>query len=345
VPRHTSSSTLVNRFVNALDDLARVGATDLTGVIIPGSFVCSDTVLTDVDFKSSKFYGETHFRRCTFRCKAQFWSEFFEGCYFDQCTFEEKVEFDHAHFHREAHLGGNTFRGPVSLQSARCDGAFHICGIDPEVSQPELSDSSKKSNYISELELDDAAFKSYSCFKFREFGRIRLQKAQFQNAPDFLGSKIPDNVVFSRANFVKTGLVEDPQYMILMLTSQSERDDVAILTRVLLRLYGIVSESGTNLERPLLLFLSSSALFWVFYIACNRYVPLSNSNGYSLFSFTLRQVVSPFDAVSKSGFDLTYDLFGPLSSFVSIIASLQSASAIAFSAMFFHALYRYFTRD
>jgi uncharacterized protein YjbI with pentapeptide repeats len=349
---------------------------DLTGVVFPGNFVADGLVFPAVSFVHARFSGGN----------ASFDGALFSGgaAWFENAQFSGgDTWFSRAQFSGGvAVFDGAQFSGGVaSFENARFAGFASFTAPRHDARARQGQDPGDFD--FSHVRFRSASFEGSVTFENRRFsGRTSFTNARFAKAPEFHGCALHQDTVFpAMENFGgREGEEAARAYRTLKLAMGQHRATAEeamfwaleqITTRSTLKplqrprdimpwllsaSYEAASFYGLSVTRPLLLFLVSTLIVFPLYV----YQPLHEfavsglpSDGITLreiadaVSFSMRQVVRPFDIWSRYDLD-ALKLLDPAASEqtsylgTKLIATGQSVVSLALVTLFLLALRRRF---
>lgn len=290
----------------------------------------STTFLQGASLRSATFAQGAYFDFTTFTCHTDFTStKFPQGTSFGSATFKQTVNFIAATFPQGASFDAATFQGRAFFIKARFGAAD-----DPQPSVLNLTDA----QFEKPVSFRDVVFLT----RYPDFtGAVVEDKSSFPwDAENWPSKKEHDpksgraSCAFLRHHMSKQGMSEAEQFFHRREMELAARSG-PWLTRCMFWLYGVLSDFGTSVWRPMI------ALFFVWLCA----IPAFLFNDMGVFSGVLEsamhQKMSIGDAAGISGanifnflgfqrayfgFEFTRNLPAPLK----VVAALQTIAGLVF---------------
>ena len=322
---------------------------------------------TEVDFTQALFGYDTNFS----------YAKFGGGVSFGHAVFGGEANFEHALFERYALFLGAAFGDEATFR----DATFFETGIFNNVTFEggiDFSASDKDSKY-SRIDFNRVTFASrwpnhWKAAPWEEdaptvsfTNRIFSDKADFRGAvfhvaPDFHDAKLHQSCTISEANFKDVELREAPAaYRTLKLAMEQKRDwnamakfyaleqrsirhqpETSQQVKLMSFAYEVASDYGQSFVRPLagigLTIIFAFGLYWIYYLFDGGSWKVSAFENIAVFD--LRQMIKPFDAILVNKWP--YELRGPMSFVIGIIATLQTIASAGFVTLFILAVRRRF---
>jgi hypothetical protein len=360
-PGMPDTSQRLQRMFNALINITRIGLTNFRGIVAPERLDFSDVEFLDLDFSESVFCGGVHFYNCVFRSRSTFkFSRFWDSAYFYESTFEGAAEFDYCCFNDQLNFHGSNFLNSLDLPRIEARQDVHLC-CDLRSSYEADGSGRRGIPTIPNLDLQEGQFFEEVCFRNRTLIRCKISKAVFKQAPIFLRCTPPDDMEFSSGSFEEVTPSSVPKYATLLklatsigdwrgadifriryFQSQQIDDDVPLIGRLVLAIYGWSSRYGTDYTRVGIIFLCENLLAFFSYCGISLMVSsLSVDTIVDAGRFTLRQVFKPFDVLGMPALG-QISLFEQPPFYLVGLGVVQSVCALSLIGIFLHTWYRAF---